>query len=61
MQAIWNAIYPHIDYTVEVDGSVYYIVSRFVYCYPILYTVLTVNRPNNVLLSGGVPLDPMPL
>jgi hypothetical protein len=32
MQAIWNAVYPHIDYTIEVDGPVYWIVSRFVSC-----------------------------
>lgn len=60
MQAIWNAIYPHIKYTVEVDGPVYYIVSRFVYCHPpffILSIILTIDRPSNVLVSGRVPLD----
>ena len=31
MQAIWNAIYPHIDYTIDVNCPVYYIVSDFSY------------------------------
>jgi hypothetical protein len=32
MQAIWDTVYPHIDYTIEVDGPVYYIVSYVVCC-----------------------------
>lgn len=28
MQAIWDTVYPHIDYTIDVNGPVYYIVSH---------------------------------
>jgi hypothetical protein len=31
MQTIWDAVYPHINHTIEADGPVYYIVRHFHY------------------------------
>ena len=31
LQLIWNAVYPHIDYVVDADGAVFYIVSVFLF------------------------------
>jgi hypothetical protein len=55
MQTIWNAVYPHIEHTIDVDGPVYYIVSCSIPLFHPLIT-LAVNRPNNVPLNGGAPL-----
>jgi hypothetical protein len=59
LQLIWNTIYPHIDYVVDADGPVFYIVSVFLFFGRYLYILMT-NRQINALQSGGVLLAQMP-
>ena len=38
MQTIWNTVYPHIDYAIDVDGPIYNIVS---------YSFIVIPHPLN--------------
>ena len=59
LQAIWNTVYPHIDYVVDADGPVFYIVSSFFFALYLFFPYSLIsytNRPISVLRNGGVPL-----
>jgi hypothetical protein len=63
LQAIWNTVYPHIDYHVDADGPVFYIVSLFFVLYFFFLLdpyIPCTNRPISVLQSGGAPLVQTP-
>ena len=55
LQAIWNAVYPHINHIVDMDSPVYHIVSPMSFRF-VVFIILTSYRPTNVPLSGNAAL-----